>query len=222
MAAVMHRSVKWSEERLRGCWCSSPCCHDTVMEDIASCAAPLPSPSVMPWAKLSLSSWESHLWLSLHLAHLLLHVLIMFFCVLSHPSLLNLPKGHHILLLIFLQVFFFFFFFTPLLLLLFCFMSFFDRSYPPQTKSVMAEVMTPHKILFEKMFIFFLAQKCLSCRRVIVSLQRSQPRLKDVVGGCRWTECLAAHPPDRYKSPFAYFETLSLPCTHVLAVPSSV
>lgn len=71
------------------------------------CAAPLPSPSVMPWAKPSLSSWESHA-LTFSSSNTSSSPCFHVFCVLSHPSPLNLPQVHHILLLIFLKVFFFF------------------------------------------------------------------------------------------------------------------
>lgn len=82
----------------------SPCCHDSVKEDIASCAASLPSPSVMPWAKPSLSSWESHPLASPSSKHIFFLLFFNIRCGSSHPSLLNPPAQHHVLAQIMLKV----------------------------------------------------------------------------------------------------------------------
>lgn len=65
-----------------GCSCNSPRCHDTVMEDVASCAAPLPSPTVLPQAEPpELLGISSFILLFLHLVHLVLPLLPLVFFV---------------------------------------------------------------------------------------------------------------------------------------------
>lgn len=77
MAVVLHYSMKWSEWWVSGC--SSPRCHDTVTEDVASCAAPLPSPTVLPLAEPPELLGISSFLLFLHLVYLVLPLLPLVF-----------------------------------------------------------------------------------------------------------------------------------------------
>lgn len=104
MVVVVCHKMKWSEQRMQVFFfCSSPRCHDTIMKDVASCATPLPSPSLLPRAEPpELLGISSFLLLFLHLMHLFLFLLLM----LSLPSF-SCSSMYQTSADLFLKVFFF-------------------------------------------------------------------------------------------------------------------